>query len=1118
MKFPSMRRRPSSAGGSSDQRQGLFLMTTRLMLSLNTYLLIIDPDPTPLSRRRWRAFSGLKSRPVSTVAETASSATDWHSPQGDLHHSATEPKPNDKGKEREKEPSDTAQASGSNDLRAIHDAASAPGPSTTENREIVPSSEAILQELRDLQDTLSTKDGLQPNVTVDPKMDVDPGSSQSQVGRPLTPVPSFGANSSSGMSPASVPRGSDATDNTSHTALAEALGSWLGGRPRTENAESTLNDASIASSSRPYSIDSSPMYAGARPRHYDESGPSSPSFAPGALGSSYIPDPASDPHPSGSGIGQSSSSQRGPTLPPAGTGTLVVVQGVVHTTDVRQSLPRTPPTSQPTGSGTSSLLPSRSASSTPTLRASTLGTSSRPGSGSGASTPQPPSTPRRSRFSSLASGFRQRSRPHTPTSLRTAGPGSWRHGVGDPGLGSFNNSETISERSLGLGLAVERGISDSETGSTAPTTESSSTSAFVSTDDTSTMESVANPSCEQQVPDDPVASEDDSQVQDGSENAETPANTDTTGERRVADDREPDGSSDDESEAELSASSIEILGTLLRYVTSLYVISMLTVSISVATAATAASLVTGTTEPLFSSGLAGPTANGRNATPSAHSASNMNPAPPPPRPNYPSTSSVSSTGTDGGAEAAANTRMRAAWESLRDRFSRTRGRRAGAAGEFPGETREDPREQMLREMARVFNMGLGLEEEGSNEPRPQQEHRTNEALPSEGSVPTASQPLPEPAPEPSNRPTPEARGMGSDPGPEGSFERFLHNLQVDLRTALTEDYAARRARAQARGARANNAGGASSSNPTASGPSPPVGTATPGSSDFIPAPASDEGVTQAIPVSGPSQEAIPESPDLIPTVPNTPRTANLDLPHLPGDNDSQFTDGSRTPPQAQGITGQPGAGINWWRLYRFPPMQLSPHPSTVNPNAPSASGVPSAAPPPSSTSSQNTSRVPPSEGQPSSTDGSPPPGSGSASTQNVVPVIVVGLQSVPVSRADAHHHDTPTPFGNRFNDPSPSTDGSTDAPGRDRAWPLRAASRAFNRMGRRTDADLPPDSDMNSSGVNVAENTSAETRRIGRQSGRTYLIFVIGGKILELCNPCTAYVSLPQATTRRTTV
>lgn len=506
---------------------------------------MIDTGSSSPSRRRWRAFNGLKSRPVSSLGEAISPAIDSQSPQGDLQQPATGPNSNDKGKGREKDLSEISHTNGSNDLRSIHNAA---GPSTIENEETVTSSEAMLQELRELQDAVSTKDGLQSDIPVDSKTDADPFD------RPSTPIPNSGMDSPSS-------RGNDVPDNPSRTALAEALGSWLSGRPRTDNPESGLNDLPVASSSRPHGIDPLSMYGNARPRHNNGPDPSSSSYAAGALSSPFMPGSAPEPYASGRGIGQSSSSPRAATLPPAGTGTLVVVQGVVHTTDVRQSPSRTP-TIQPTGSYPS--YPPRSTSSTPTLRPSTLGAPSL--SGSGASTPQPLSTPRRRRFLSLASGLRQRSRPHTPTSLRTAGPGSWRHGSGDTGSGSFIHSETASERSLGLGLAAERRVSDCEPESAALTPGASSTGAFVSTDHTSNIEPAANPSGEEHASNVSTTSQAGSRVQNGSENLETLPNINNGGEQRTMDDRERDSTSDDEGDAELSASSIEILGTLLRYV------------------------------------------------------------------------------------------------------------------------------------------------------------------------------------------------------------------------------------------------------------------------------------------------------------------------------------------------------------------------------------------------------------------------------------------------------------------------------------------------------------------------------------------------------------------------
>jgi hypothetical protein len=517
--------------------------------------LVTDPQAlgsSPPSRRRWRALSGLKSRPVSTLATSSSSATVLQSPQDAVERPVTDPPSNEKGKEREADISETVQADRLHNLpEEVQDDMIALGPSTDENGP-GPSSEVMLQELRDLQDAFSAQEERQIDIGMVPKPGFDAGSSLSQVDRPPTPIPPCG------MTPTSGPKGSDALDNGSPTSVAEALGSWMSGRPRPENADTALNDFSIPSSSGSYSAESPSSYANAYNNEFSSSSSSQAAGSPGSSSSSTSPEAPN----SSSGTGRSSSSPRGPTLPPAGTGTLVVVQGVVHTTDVRHSNTRMPSTSRSAGAPTH---PGRSGSSTPTLRTPTLSPSSR--SGSGASTPQAPSTPRRSRLSSFASGLRQRSRPHTPTSsFRTAGPSGWRHGAGESNTSSVNHSESSSDRNLGgFGISVERGVSDSDEGSIALSTESSSTSPFVSTDDTSTIESVdGNLSGERQAAGDPFAPP---HVRNRDESVEATTNGNYMSERRAADDGERDVTSDEESEAELSASSIEILGTLLRYVT-----------------------------------------------------------------------------------------------------------------------------------------------------------------------------------------------------------------------------------------------------------------------------------------------------------------------------------------------------------------------------------------------------------------------------------------------------------------------------------------------------------------------------------------------------------------------
>ncbi|KAH7103314.1 hypothetical protein BKA62DRAFT_768731 [Auriculariales sp. MPI-PUGE-AT-0066] len=223
----------------------------------------------------------------------------------------------------------------------------------------------------------------------------------------------------------------------------------------------------------------------------------------------------------------------------------------------------------------------------------------------------------------------------------------------------------------------------------------------------------------------------------------------------------------------MSQSSIDVLGTLLSF----------------ATAATAASLVTGSISPLFNSGLS--------------PASGSNPL------------------GDGGEP-----RQRSVLSTMRERL---RNRRRD--GETPS------REQMLGELSRAISQGLEV-----GEPTQGQDSAANVPNPSSLDVPLQSgstTPVPSPpsaTPLSDQPPTPTIRSRPSSwarppsrstlterspthipalpasphpqslrstprPGttprgglranaPEGSFERFLHSLQADLRRALAEDYAA----------------------------------------------------------------------------------------------------------------------------------------------------------------------------------------------------------------------------------------------------------------------------------------------------------------------------------------
>ncbi|KAF8583360.1 hypothetical protein K439DRAFT_1661343 [Ramaria rubella] len=1016
MKFPLLRRRQRSSIGSSNADSEVL-------------------DSTSSSRRRWRAFSGLKPKPVSTIPIANSPSIVSQLRQDSPRPSTMESTHNEKGKEREREIVEIIQDDERDRTLDGQEDIGEPGPSAIENKQPESAPDAMLQELRDLQDTLFVEDEFHSGATVD--LESHPDIHLNQSDRPPTPIPTSAGNPGSGS------RENDMWHSNSSPALSDTLGSWMSGRSRTENIASAADNTSLRPSPQSYGADPSMGSTDATRGVYDSEMLSSfarnSSQAASALGSPSTTGLLSTPTTSQT----SPSTEDRRTLPPAGTGTLVVVQGVVHTTDVRPSYGRTP--SVPRPESAPHIASSRPASSTPTPRDTS------PPNDSRASTPQPPLTPRRNRFSSLTNGLRQRSRPQTPSSLRNTGTSAMRHGIADYVSGSGTPSETASERSLRLGLATERSLSEPETSRPA---NSSSTGTFESTAEDSVLESSPCAQCGDHVAVDSGTPQSDSEVHnEGHREGTSPTVGAPVSDRLPASNGERDGFSDDESEAELSASSIEVLGTLL----------------SVATAATAASLVTGTTDPLFSSGLAGPLANGRNAS-SALPRGSVSPFS---RGNNP----LPSSSDDINSEAAANTRMRAAWESLRDRFSRTRGRRGTTPAS--GGDGEDPREQMLREMARAFNMGLGLDNDGHDEPNVEQPNpRSGEVTSGEGSLPPAAQPLPELSNQASAHVEDRTRDPVPESGPEGSFERFLHNLQVDLRTALTEDYAARRARAHAR--TTVNPGSASL----------PDAAATPNSATDMAALSNPNSVTglqsdhdQETSVPPVNVESGAEVPSIIPPLPNTPRTANLDLPPLPPNIDARYRDESTTPPQAQGITGQPGAGINWWRLYRFPPMQLVPHSSipTADPSSASTTAH--------SSSSENMTGTSPETQSTLSASTVPTPNAGAlpqgAQTQHVVPVIVVGLQSVPVDRAEAHD---PPPFGARPPNDNPlGSNIPSDVPGRGRPWPLRAASRAFGRRSRQSDTDLATDESSTAS-ENATGNLTG-----GRQSGRTYLIFVIGG-------------------------
>ncbi|THG99579.1 hypothetical protein EW026_g2793 [Hermanssonia centrifuga] len=423
-------------------------------------------------------------------------------------------------------------------------------------------------------------------------------------------------------------------------------------------------------------------------------------------------------------------------------------------------------------------------------------------------------------------------------------------------------------------------------------------------------------------------------------------------------------------------------------------------------------------------------------------------------------------------------RMRNMWENIRERMGlipRTPGLPDAIN---PGERilddvatqertpRMRPGELMLAEMARALNAGLGL----ANSTERRAGDRTAEVPSGPGHVLFAStadpsQPLP----------------------PEGSFERFLVNLQTDLRAILTEDGSSTQPESTPLAQPDANTPPVQDLDATSSAPhvdSSVQDAVEPSALDV-----EDEGQPLSPPASsntdsdsdGEYEEAEDEDEDSqdvsaghlsLPPAPRTP-TPIPPTGGIPYNLEESFI----TDNQASQDTGAHRPAINLWRLYRFeavPANQTQDHasrtssPPTTGPNITSTT-------PPSSPPSPLAAR--PSQGRP----GEPDP-----RANVVVPVIVVGLQSVDVAGQDEAEDEAMMPLyqyesGSSGPTDDPSNGGTLqDGPAgrsgtaRGRTWQSRAAN-AFRtlRPGRRG---------------------GSRSRRTAEGAGsRTFLIYVIGG-------------------------
>ncbi|RXW18421.1 hypothetical protein EST38_g7434 [Candolleomyces aberdarensis] len=234
------------------------------------------------------------------------------------------------------------------------------------------------------------------------------------------------------------------------------------------------------------------------------------------------------------------------------------------------------------------------------------------------------------------------------------------------------------------------------------------------------------------------------------------------------------------SNSSISPGSIDVLGTLL----------------SVAAAATAASLLTGSSEPILASGLA-PPGTGSEQQQEPH----LQPQPQPQQHHEEQGAGVGVGGDDSiyarrrrpteyppSPDNYATTRaerMRQAWSTIRERLGLRPNPPASQpslgsngntqTGDLTNAPVTDTRELMLAEMARAFNIGLGLNGLGGSpnssstaDEQQRQQDTGSEHAAAEGEASASSSPsqmLP----------------------PEGSFDRFLVDLQADLRVALTRE-------------------------------------------------------------------------------------------------------------------------------------------------------------------------------------------------------------------------------------------------------------------------------------------------------------------------------------------
>ena len=420
-------------------------------------------------------------------------------------------------------------------------------------------------------------------------------------------------------------------------------------------------------------------------------------------------------------------------------------------------------------------------------------------------------------------------------------------------------------------------------------------------------------------------------------------------------------------------------------------------------------------------------------------------------------------------------------------------------------THVDPRAQLLANMARAFQMGP--------EPEDGSELGSRSGAPSSPAIEVNLGD--------GQLQQQQAQQQERSPPPEDSFERFLMDLQVDLRRTLEDG-------------RPENE---SEPEPEQEQEVSPVGVDAQPLVYPLEAPLPGHGLestTEALDFS----EVLPALP---PDDDDLPNHEQADTPVMGDDGQPGFEEEPETivsppvplsqpqppsppppqlpaippPPTRRTVAGserRPGGGINWWRMYRFPPMVVTPGTLGSSPASPL---------PPSTTTPTDPATT--TDSAESSPEAGVPPSESASDTQTqtqvqngntVVPVIVVGLQSVHgYGHGHGHRHtegrdehllqqqqqqqqeeagqDHDHPVQDESSGQGAETSRDRE---RERRWSTRAAD-AFR--GLRPMHGSGPTS-REASGSSGTEGGDMRANDDGHGS-TTFFIYVIGGKSQMIC-------------------